>query len=182
MAFVINRSLTWIGNALNRALGVGGGGTTGPGVVPDVIVPGIDVFGWERIDQIKSDVNQGAVGVQTVDPKVTVDWVAGPTFPAVVPDGIVRIMLYAHMQHNDPVSRRCWLVYLDRLTNAEVKVPVDTTDTLPAGVPAAAVRPFILRGGDGFLGRTISMAVGSAGTIRYTWLDLKEGEYVPYLL
>ncbi len=185
MSFLINRSINWIGEALDRALGKGAGGTENPGIVPDLIMPGLDVFGWSRIAEIRSFSTAGAAAADLVDPPLVDGWIASGA-EVVVPPNVQRLLYVCGIQHNDATNRVVWIDRADFRGNplgiTYVPMPMDTGRTaVPANCMVGLAQPIILNPGDSLRGRGVGVAGAAFLTMRVSWIDLRLGEYVPYL-
>ncbi len=188
MAYEINRTLGWIGTALDRARGKSQDGSD-PRVIPDLIMPKVDVFGWEALQRMKTDISIAAVGVDTVGPAVTEDWPATITSTGgVVPPRVaLRVITGVHILHDDTIGpfdpgrsgRRMWFGVIDR-EGGSTGVPTETgpVGDIIANTPLVCTRIFFLRPLENFIGRIRAINAAAQLRIVYTWIDLKEGEYI----
>ncbi len=187
MAYEINRTLGWIGTALDRARGKSQDGSD-PRVIPNVILPKVDVFGWEALQRMKTAISIAAVGVDNVLPLVNDDWPAGVGGGGVVPPSVaLRIVTGLHLLHDDELGpfdpgrngHRMWVGVLDR-EGGSTAVPTETgpVGDIVSNTPLACTRVFFLRPLENFIGRV--RAINALRQLRavYTWIDLKEGEYI----
>lgn len=183
MAYSINRTLSWIGEALDRARGQTSDGSD-PRVVPDVIMPTLDAFGWDRWrDRVLSAVNTAPVGDVSVFPAGgTPEWPGAVGVDGVTRLGVVRVMYNVHVEHDDNTNRQIWIAHRKADTGAEIKIPCDSVIVQPKFYPVAAARMFLLLPGEFPIGRTQSIGAGNALTLRYSWFDVSPGEYAPSLL
>jgi hypothetical protein len=186
VGFEINRSLSWIGQALNRIRNLQDTGP--PSVVLDEIRPGLDVFGWERLEELQSFSTSGAAGADTVDPPIVAGWdLNATTGGGMVQQGVIRIIYAAQIQHNDPANLRVWIDRADHRGNplgiTYVKMPMDTgiATAVPSAHPVALARPILLSAGDSIRGRSQGIAAGQALALRCSWIDVQAGEYMPDL-
>ncbi len=158
----IRRSITWIRKALQITEK-----TTNPGTVDGNIVPTIDTFGWEELE----------------DPTVlrTIGVAVNTIASAVVPADVLRVVLGASVQTNDTVQAfTMWIEHVDAETALAVSVmrPADlpiSAVTIRVGLP----RVVIMRPGDFLRGRS-SPATGVGLDLRLTVrsVDLPIGEYI----
>ncbi len=184
MAYEINRTLGWIGEALDRARGKGND-STNPRVVPDVILPKVDIFGWDSFQRMKSDFATAAVGVESVFPTLSPDWQSGLGGNASVPPGIaLRVITSMHIQHNLIAANLImWFGVLDREGGSTgIATETGTGTTIPQSTPLCIVRPVYLRPTETIVGRVRGLNPAATLQIFYTWIDLREGEYIqsPY--
>ncbi len=181
MAYRINRTLGWIGESLDRARGGGlAGDASNPSVIPDVILPKVDIFGWEALQRMKTATATAAVGIESVQPALSDDWV-GILGGAGVPRSVaLRIMTGVHIEHDDTAAaRRMWFGVLDR-EGGSTGLPTETGSAtlIPNDTPLVVTRVFFLRPLETFVGRIRLLGLTSFLTIFYTWIDLREGEYI----
>jgi len=161
----IRRSITWIRKSLQITEK-----TTNPGAVEGIIVPSIDTFGWEALED--------PTVVRTIG--VAVNSIAS----AVVPADVLRLVLAASVQTNDTVQAfTMWIEHVDAETNLATSV------MRPVDVPISAItirvgleRLVVMRPGDSLRGRS-SPATGVGLDLRLTVrsIDLPIGEYVGHL-
>ncbi len=181
MSFFINRQPSWLVKALNRSPNDDSGV---PNFIPDTIAPSVDIFGWEALQRMRTGSFTGAVGVESVQPAISVgadpDWV-GILGKTVVPPGVaLRIMTGLHIQHNDnAASRIMWFGLLDR-EGGSTGIPTETgpATAIQNDTPLVATRVFFLRPLETFVGRIRALGAAKTLSIFYTWIDLKEGEYI----
>ncbi len=179
MAYEINRTLGWIGESLDRARGKGTDASN-PSVIPDVILPKVDVFGWDAFQRMKSDENSAAAGVESVFPAQTVDW-PGALVGNVVPDSVaLRVLTGMHIQHNGFAANLImWFGILDR-EGGSTGIPTETgtAGLIPQSTPLNITRPVYLRARETIVGRVRGLNVIATLQIFYTWIDFKQGEYI----
>ncbi len=186
MPYKINRRPSWIGSALNRVFGAqgGGGDTSNPEVIPDVILPGLDIFGWQAYQNMRTGTNTAAVGIENVTPPVNADWVDDGAGGGEVPSGnpliALRLMLAMHIQHGAVAGNLImWFGILDR-EGGSTGIPTETgtASTIPNNSPLNIIRPFFLRPTESFVGRVRGLNAASFLSLFFTWIDFPEGEYV----
>ncbi len=179
MAFFINKQPRWLLKALNIAPTED---TGPPNFIPDTISPAVDVLGWQRYDEILYDNVTGAADVLSIFPNVNESWVSVLGGFAAVPPDTLRVIYNVHTEHDDDTDRRTWLVIRDRITLAELKVANDGAGIVqPKFYPTAVTRPILLRTGDTIIGRVQALTLGNKLSMRYSWIDLTPGEYIPHL-
>ncbi len=161
----INRAFSWIKKVLE---------VTEPTTVPERVLaevrPSLDVFGWERYEDIETE-------TQTVAD-------ATAASAAAVPDGVNRLYLAAEVGTNDIVNQFTFWIEAFPLGGVQVAItppvtpPVqDATSTIRnGGLP----RPFLLGPGGRLRGRVAPATAGGATlTIRTLFIDIPFGEYIP---
>jgi len=164
----IKRAIIWIRKTLDITEK-----TTQPGTISGEIRPMLDVFGWDRL--ASSTAVQGLVAI---DDNTTA--AIGP----ITPDGVVRYVLFASVQHDEAPGTflNCW-VDLQSVNNFPIPVvPVQLIDGAVAGAQirhGGGGRPFIMRPGDRLRGRASpATGVGIDLVVRQFFVDLPEGEYI----
>jgi len=183
VAFEINRTLSWIGESLDRARGKGNDAAN-PRVIPDVILPKVDVFGWDAFQRLRTANSTAAVGIEQVFPALSEDWV-GSILGNVVPRSVgLRVITSMHIQHNLVAANLImWFGVLDREGGSTgVATETGTGTTIPQSTPLCIIRPVYLRPTETIIGRVRGLNAAATLQIFYTWIDLKEGEYIdsPY--
>ncbi len=180
MAYEINRTLGWIGEALDRARGKGND-SSNPRVVPDVILPKVDVFGWDAFQRMKTANSTAAVGIEQVFPALDADWGAPLGGNASVPPGVaLRVITSMHIQHNLVAANLImWFGVLDREGGSTgVATETGTGTTIPQSTPLCIRRPVYLRPLETIIGRVRGLNAAATLQIFYTWIDFREGEYL----
>ncbi len=179
-AYEINRTLGWIGEALDRARGKGSD-STNPRVVPDVIMPKVDVFGWDSFQRMKTASSQAVAGIEQVFPALSADWQAELGGNAAVPPGVaLRVITSMHIQHIGFVANLImWFGVLDREGGSTgIATETGTGTAIPQSTPLCIVRPVYLRPTETIIGRVRNLNAGATLNIFYTWIDFREGEYI----
>ena len=161
----INRGFMWLRKVLEITEE-----TDSPRVLSEIAQPTIDTFGWDRLapDGIPDDLNaQGALATSSV------------LLPA-IPDGIMRYVIFASMSHDDPIAGGLELSMQVRLINA-----LDIGIGRPTQVLANPTRvgidhPILMSPGQVLLCRSNpTPAAGERLFIRYHFVDIPAGEYIP---
>ncbi len=161
----INRGFMWLRKVLEITEE-----TDTPRVLSEIAQPTIDTFGWDRLspEGIPDDLNaQGTLASSSV-------------LLAAVPLDIMRYVIFASMSHNDPVAGGLELSMQVRLINA-----LDIGIGRPIQVLANPTRtgidhPILMSPGQVLLCRSIpDPAAGTRLFIRYHFVDLPVGEYIP---
>ncbi len=158
----IKRAITWIRKSLEITER-----TTNPGTVGGEIQPQLDVFGWERIEEVTTSI-ASAAAVNSV------------TLLA-VPEGFLRLVLNASVETNDTVQAfTFWMDVLDAGSGGVTGV------TRPVAIPISAVairsgleRPLIMQPGDTLRARcSPATGVGLLLIARQRFVNLPIGEYI----
>ncbi len=159
----INRALTWIRKALDVTQK-----TAAPTGFDDDVRTILDAFGWERLNE--------TIG-QRVQSAPNANFVIGST----VPDDVLRLVLEASVEHNDPVAAHTlWLEHrhLASGRNISIQQPVLT----PGGavdIVAGLMRSVVMRPGDTLTGRSApATGAGNNLIINQEFVELPIGEYV----
>lgn len=159
----IKRSFVW----LRKTLGIIDK-TTLPGEVLGDVRPVIDLFGWDRLGEA-SVVSANSV----VAPGATVNG-------DVTPDGVLRLVLHANVQHTDTnVDHFLWI---DKLAQAAGGFIVGVTSpnvAVPVLVDQSTSGWFVLAPGDRIRGNADVALVAGALTLNTNFIDLPLGEYIP---
>jgi len=182
MAYEINRTLSWIGEALDRARGKGQDGSD-PRSIPDIIQPKVDVFGWDALQRMRTASSTAAVGIEQVFPAISADWPGGITGNVVPRSVPLRVITAMHIQHNLVAANLImWFGVLDREGGSTgVATETGTGTTIPQSTPLCIRRPVYLRPLETIIGRVRGLNPAATLQIFYTWIDLREGEYVQSL-
>ena len=162
----INRGFMWIRKVLEITEE-----TEVPQVVSEQVRPAIDLFGWDRYTPgHPDDINaQGTLAADSV-------------LLAPVPAGIMRYVIFASCSHNDPVAGG-----LELSIQVRVEGALDIGVSRPIQVLANPTRVGIERSilmapGEVLLCRSNpAPAAGTRIFIRYRFVDLPFGEYIPPL-
>lgn len=160
----INRAFSWLKKSLQITEK-----TVAPDALSAVVVPSMDVFGWERIAEAQSQNLNGGLG--------------SGTLPAsLVPPDTIRVVLAASIETTDPLALNLWFeqrVALGGGLDISLMLPFFAgagTNGIRVGLPRA---PVLLAPSDTIVGR--SLPVPAAGTrliLRWRFIDLPIGEYI----
>jgi len=160
----IKRAITWIRRALE---------ITERNEIPDSIageiVPSLDAFGWDRLNET---VFQNTAGTN-------VSTVSGPA----VPQDVLRVVLEASVEtSNALLAFTMWIDHFDSRAGTSIGVMRPIISPISAIVIRNGMqRPLvIMRPGDQLRGRC-TPATGAAETLtlRQKFVDLPVGEYIP---
>lgn len=159
----INRALSWIKKALQ---------ITEITSVPDrtevVVRPTLDLFGWERLDQVATRATSNPLAAQVLTP--------------VVPDGIIRVWTHVSVEHSDTgVNHDVTLAKRRQGTPiVDTGVPIDR-DNINPGELASMIGKTWGSSGDRLIGLIdVATLVGSI-VIQEQWIDLPfPGEYIRF--
>lgn len=159
----IKRSFVWLRNSLRII-----DRTTLPGQILGEVRPSIDVFGWERLDgDVQEENAQGLVQQNIV------------VLP-IVPEGIMRYVIYASMSHNVPGN--ITLSMQVRLAFAALDIGVQgSLKNVPASPFRTSLdRNIVLQPGEQLICRSVpTPGVAETLFIRYKFIDIDVGEYIP---
>ncbi len=165
----INRPFSWMKKVLEITEE-----TEAPSVLSEQVRPVMDLFGWERLSP------QGIPDTVTQQGAITTDIVVAPAVPA----GIMRLVLLASAFHDDPVAGGLVLSIQVRTTplgggTVDIAVgPSRLTEATP--VQLGITQKLLLQPGQSLLCRSLTTpTVGDRLTIRYRFVDLEFGEYLP---
>ncbi len=163
----INRPFSWLKKVMQVTEE-----TSAPSVLSEKVRPTMDVFGWERFQE--GPVTENIAGA------LAADIVLLP----VVPEGVLRYVMFASVMHDDPVAGGLTL-------SIQIRTPVGA-GSFDIGIgPAVATpigpvkmgtdRPFLLQPGQTLLCRTTpAPAAGQrVNNLSYRFVDLDFGEYFP---
>ncbi len=161
----INRGFMWLRKVLEITEE-----TDTPRVLSEIAQPTIDTFGWDRLapDGIPDDINaQGTLAADVV-------------LLAAVPDDIMRYVIFASMSHNDPVAGGLELSMCVRLINA-LEIGIGRPIQVLANPTRTGIdRNVLLSPGQVLLARSVpAPAAGTRLFIRYHFVDIPAGEYIP---
>lgn len=157
----INRPFSWIKKVLE---------ITEKTVVPDSQLPDvratIDVFGWERLQSVTL---QTAIGTAVTT-----------IFSTPVPDGVIRVVLAASVEHDDAVvSHTLWIDQEHDFLLIGVQTPRLMIGNTPP-VKLGLMRRLVLRPGDRVAGQASPVTgVGIDLTLRTAFVEIPVGEYIP---
>ncbi len=165
----IKRAITWIRKSLEITEK-----TTNPGTVAGEIIPTLDAFGWEKLQELTDGDTLSATNTTVVD-----------SLP--VPEGILRYVLFGSVEHAELVGTdlTCW-IELSANVPSQIDFPVGLLrPQLLLGAAATqnirlgGVAPFIMRPGEVLRARcSPATGVGIQLRIRLAWVDLPPGEYI----
>jgi len=163
----IKRAITWIRKTLEIT-----DKTTLPGTVVGEIRPTLDVLGWERYQQQTALTKTGtAVNNVTSEP---------------VPADTMRLITAASIETDDHATNSyiVWLEHTNSLTG--LVTGLARTQTLAISVnnvrPGMLERVYLLSPGDTINARASpNVAAGKKLRLRWTFIDLPLGEYIPGL-
>lgn len=185
MAYEINRTLDWIGLALKRARGKLSD-SANPNIVPDVILPTIDVLGWDKYLNVKAASNTALVGVESVFPATSQDWPSGIGTGGVVPEGVIRLIYHLGVFHTDELapSHFLWLCKFDQEANVPLCLPTDSGGgvLIENNIRQTCTRMFLMKPREDFVGRVRGLNAARFLSIEYSWIDFEIGEYIPSLV
>ncbi len=164
----INRAFSWLKKTLQITEK-----TVAPDSLSPVVTPTMDLFGWERVADVRWDNNTGALAADIV-------------IGALVPDEIVRIMLAASVQSDDALTAMTlWLEQRVASSAAATTLDVGVAQPFFVGVglneiEVPLMRPLLMAPGDRLIGRSApAPAAGQILRLRTRFIDLPIGEYLP---
>ncbi len=140
--------------------------TESPSRLSEIVSPAMDVFGWDRLAEVRTQDNTGAAAPATT--------VAAP----VTPDGVLRVVFHASVRHTDTgVDHFLWI---DRLEPTGGGLTGVTTPNVavPVGVDQGATSWIFLEPGSRLRGRSDIALVAGALAIDIVFIDLPIGEYI----
>lgn len=161
----IKRSFIWLRNALRII-----DRTTLPGEILGEVRPSIDVFGWDRLaNDTQEELVQGADATSIV-------------VLTAVPQGIMRYVIYASMSHNDPgnITLSMQVRLAAGITPTDIAVQGSIKNVPVQPFRTSLDRNILLKPGEALIARSApTPAVGAALFIRYKFIDIDVGEYIP---
>jgi len=166
----INRGFMWLRKVLEITEE-----TDSPRVLSEIAQPSVDVFGWQRyspdpIPGRPDDINaQGTLAADSV-------------LLAAVPADIMRYVIFASMSHSDPVAGGLELSMQVRVEGA-LDIGIGRPIQVLANPTRCGIeRSILMQPGEVLLARSNpAPAVGTRLFIRYRFVDLPFGEYIPPL-
>ncbi len=163
----INRGFMWIRKAVEITEE-----TDSPRVLSEIAQPTVDLFGWDRYtpDGVPDDINaQGTLATDSV-------------LLAAVPEGIMRYVIFASCSHNDPVAGGLELSMQVRVAGA-LDIGVSRPIQVLANPTRTGIeRSILMQPGEVLLCRSNpAPAAGTRLFVRYRFVDLPFGEYIPPL-
>ena len=166
----VKRAFVWMRNAM-RIIDK----TTLPGEIAGEIRPTVDTFGWDRLNPQSSGAGLGPQTEAAQGP------LAGDSvLLTAVPQGVMRYVIYASMSHDDPLT--LVLSMQIRISGLDIGV---FQEAAPASVSPFRIglnRPILLAPGEQLLCRSSpAPAAGQRLFVRYKFVDLDPGEYIPAL-
>jgi len=158
----IKRSFVWLRQALDII-----DKTTLPGQVLGEVRVGMDLFGWDRLQESTHDNSGAAAPASTV---------TGP----ITPDGILRLVLHASVVHTDTgVTHFLWIDRAQPVGGAIVGITSPNV-AVPVNVDVGATHWFWLEPGSTPRGRADVALVAGALVLDMLFIDLPFGEYIPH--
>jgi len=158
----INRGFMWIRKVLEITEQ-----TESPQVLGEVAQPTIDVFGWERLAEVRSFDSSGAAAPATT--------VSGPA----TPDGVLRVVLHASVVHTDTgVDHFLWIDKVQP-TGGGITGVTSPNIAVPINVDVGMTRVIHLQPGTILRGRADIALVAGALSLDLEFIDLPIGEYFP---
>ena len=163
----INRGFMWLRKVLQVTEE-----TDTPQVVSENLRPTIDVFGWERYSVEGGTADLNAQGTLAADSVLL----------AAVPADVMRYVIFGSMSHNDPVAGGLELSMHVRLVGA-LEIGISRPIQVLANPTRVGIeRSILLAPGQLLLARSVpAPAAGTRLFIRYHFVDLPIGEYIPPL-
>ncbi len=169
----INRGFMWLRKVLQITEE-----TDSPRVLSEIAQPSVDAFGWARVaDQdgtpTQTENDQGVLGGNSV-------------LMTPVPAGVMRYVIYAACGHNDD-TQALNLSLQVRLVEGALDIGIQPSELLPAQsgqmiIQHGSRRSILLSPGEILLCRCQPNPVaGKRIFVRYKFVDLEPGEYVPPL-
>jgi len=163
----INRGFTWLRKVLQITEE-----TEAPSVLSDIVRPSMDVFGWERLAGLvgtppQTEANQGALAGDSV-------------LLSAVPDDVMRYVIFFSCSHDDPATLALSLQIRTGGFDFGIDPPLLAAPVSPARIGLS--RNILIQPGDILLCRSSpAPAAGTRLFIRYKFVDLDPGEYLPAL-
>ncbi len=148
--------------------------TTLPGEILGEVRPTIDTFGWDRLNPQSSGpgigpTNENAQGALAAD-SVTLTG---------VPQGVMRYVIFLSCSHNDPVAGGLELSM--QIRTGGIDIGIGESRVIAANpVRNGITRNILLAPGELLVCRSVpAPAVGTRLFIRYRFVDIDFGEYIP---
>lgn len=142
--------------------------TLSPETLGELARPTLDLFGWDRLtpEGIPEDLNaQGTLAADLV-------------LLAVVPDDIMRYVIYASCSHNDPVAGGLELSLQIRIGGLDIGLSAPR-QVLANPNRGGLERSILMQPGEALLCRSVpAPAAGTRLFVRYRFVDLPNGEYI----
>ncbi len=157
----INRGFMWLRKVLQITEE-----TESPSVLSEIVRPTMDVFGWDRLAQVRVHDNSGAAApASTVNAPIT-------------PNDVLRVVFHASVRHTDTGVDH--LLWIDKLEASGGGLTGITTSNLavPVGVDQGTDRWIFLEPGTRLRGRADIALVAGALAIDLNFIDLPIGEYI----
>jgi len=161
----IKRAFTWIRKSLRII-----DRTTLPGEILGEVRPTLDTFGWERLSETpQTDLSETANATATDGP--------------IVPEGTMRYVLFASVQHDEPDggNRICWIELVTSSFPVGIleHLTIAGDSTASTRVRYGSPRPLLMRPGELLRGRsTAATGVGRNLGLRQVFIDIPVGEYI----
>ena len=163
----VKRAFIWIRNAL-RIIDK----TTLPGEILGEIRPTLDTFGWERLPEAQTTTFTGSAAADNV-------------ITSVVPQDVVRVILAASMQSTDATQALTEWIEIRSVLGGSLDIGISRPVLVGIGDNGTRVpleRIIYMNPGDRLVGRSSpAPAVATALQIRWLFIDLPVGEYIPAL-
>ncbi len=155
----IERAISWMA----RALTANRDGNPVPAGIIDFILPNIDIFGTQRMEEVQFATVVGSNG-------------SVEEFHTAVPSDTVRHYLSMSYVHDDPISR---FLLPGRIIPTATGFPFATFRDQLEMPPNLnfAVRNVMLGPGQRIAIRSNAMAAGSKMSLTVAWFDMPSGEY-----
>ncbi len=151
--------------------------TTLPGEILGEIRPSLDTFGWDRRNPESSGPGAGPTSENALGVLAATTAQLAP-----VPAGVMRFVINASWQTDDP-AQVAFLFCVVRNSGLDIAVQEPFfINANAANVRIGLVKPLLLEPGDILVvGSSTAPAVGQRLSIRYRFVDLDFGEYMPAL-
>lgn len=156
----IKRSLLW----MRKTLGIIDK-TTLPGEINGEVRPTMDLFGWERLENLQVQRINAAAPLQVV--------VSG-----VVPPGVIRYVHAASVSHTDVgVTHEVSLVKRRQPNTLNVGIPIDRS-TISFEMFASMQGRTFIREGEFLLGQVVDAPAVGVLILTFFFVDIDPGEYI----
>ena len=147
--------------------------TTLPGEILGEIRPVVDVFGWDRYNPRSVGAGSGP-SFQNANGGVATNI----ALLSIVPDDVSRLVIYASMSHNDPAG--LIMAMIVRGGGVDLAVAMSSVAIVPEPIRFPLPRQILLQPGEQLIAVSeVAPAAGFRLNVRYKFVDLDPGEYVP---
>ena len=165
----VKRAFIWLRNTLRII-----DRTTLPGEILGEIRPTLDTFGWDRLSPAAA--GEG-VGPTDLNAQGTLN--ADIVTLAAVPQGVMRYVFRASCSHNDPVAGG--LALSIQVRNGSIDIGLNPSQAVEANpIRHGMDRSFLLAPGEQLICRSVpAPGLTERLFIRYRFVDLDFGEYIP---